>query len=176
MIILDSREPLDLQANMLCTIGPEYVTVAAIPTGDILMFDTDGCSVAIERKAVGDLINSLTSGRLDAQLGRLSQMTYPILLVEGRFRADARGKVLIGSSRTTDMGYAALQAKLWSVQRRLGVAILYTQSHDDTVAVVRMLHNRCLRKECINTTSRTAPTGDVPDISLAPKRRNTRKT
>lgn len=172
MIILDSREPMDLQANLICTLGQPNVTVRAIPTGDVLMFDHDGCSVAIERKTIGDLINSFTSGRLDAQLGRLSALSYPILLVEGRFRADKRGKVLIGSSKTTDMGYAALQAKLWSIQRRLGIAVLYTQSHDDTVAVVKMLHTRCQRKECIKET-KNVPVSPLstPDITIATRQR-----
>ncbi len=149
-VIIDSREPQTVQAAVLTALSPLACTrlVTALETGDFVIRDDHGCTLAIERKRVSDLLSSFRTGRLDKQLTRLRRdYTYPILLVEGEIKMNDEGKIKI-KSRTTAWSHASVQMYLWSTQRS-GIHVLSTHGIAETADVVRILARRADEDGCV---------------------------
>lgn len=146
-VIVDSREPAVIQSAVLAALKgtPASTLITALETADFVIRDgcPAPCLAAIERKKVSDLLESFRSGRLDKQLTRLrTQYTYPILLVEGGLRMNEDGKLICGRNRLTNWSHASIQMFLWSLQRREGVAVLFTHDIAGTADLVRILARR----------------------------------
>ena len=94
-IFVDNREPVDITQGF-----KEPVTKVHLTSGDFMFTGVNGEVVGIERKGVGDLVNSFKTGRLQTQLvGLVGTYTEAILLLEGWRGIDRRG--FIRSNRRT---------------------------------------------------------------------------
>jgi ERCC4-type nuclease len=151
-VIIDSREPLTVQAAALSALASLPLTplVTCLETGDFVI--RDGCTnfhgpclVAIERKRVSDFLGSFRSGRLEKQLTRLKhQYTYPILLIEGELKTDRATGMVTTRGRKTKWSHASVQMYLWSLQRREGINVLYTHDIPETADLVRAIARRAV--------------------------------
>jgi ERCC4-type nuclease len=149
MLTLDTREPMDIVAAVHLAIPEMYITDKALKTGDVVMTDKCGCTVAIERKATPDLLGSIASGRLKAQAERLKRdFDYPILVIQGQFMLGAEGHT-IANNRDTGFNYHAVQMLLWSLQTQ-GIFVMYAAGREEYAAIIRALHNRCMNsRKCV---------------------------
>jgi len=98
-----------------------------LPIGDYLAFWYTTLKILFERKTWDDLAQSLTSGHLDEQLGRMQKVHEEtqctlIIIVEGR-RRESHGHVKS----------SALQTKLDHIMLANRASIIYTDSIEDTV-------------------------------------------
>jgi len=90
LITIDDREPISV-AQKIQELGEEC-QVKRMEVGDYVWACPSGI-VRVERKAVTDLLGSMTSGRLNDQLRKLvAESSIPILLIEGKI-GEWRGKV-----------------------------------------------------------------------------------
>ena len=149
MLTLDTREPLDISMAIHLALPPDQIEERALKTGDVVMTDKCGCTVAIERKATPDLLGSIASGRLKQQADRLKrEFDYPVLVIQGQIILGAEGKAVV-NNRATEFNYHAVQMYLWSLQTQ-GIFILYVAGRDEFAATVRALHNRCMNtRKCV---------------------------
>ena len=134
---VDSREPITITG--LHFTAP--TNVAMLETGDFLGICGDGTIILVERKAVGDLLNSIADGRLFDQCRRLRAATqWCYLVIVGSLQPALNGKTL-ADGRQYDWDWARVQGALLTVQE-LGVLILYCASDLDYVATLDRLAER----------------------------------
>jgi ERCC4-type nuclease len=110
----------------------------------------------IQRKEFGDLIASLGDGRLAkeiAQLGGSPTVKYAFLLVEGRPHWGLDGQIVSSWSNVTRAQYRSL---LRSVQLR-GVFVEFSDSMEDTVALVESIAAWCAKKAHTSLDARKKP-------------------
>jgi ERCC4-type nuclease len=127
LVLMDQREPKDLQAKMLSTFG-DRLQICFLNHADFILTDRCGCCLGIERKTVNDFLGSLKSGRLENQMQRVMGDLHPCLLLEGTVRtvASAAGthrQIVSGGSG--NWSYGSLQMKVWSLQER-GTRVIWT--------------------------------------------------
>ena len=105
--------------------------------------------IGIQRKAFpADFLSSLTDGRLQTSLQKLTQCTMGILILEGKPAWSYTGALLgysYGQGRTYTRNH--LRALLFSVQSELGIATQWTDSIGDTIELVRDLENWAQKDE-----------------------------
>jgi ERCC4-type nuclease len=149
MLTLDTREPFDIVAAVHLVVPSTHIEERALKTGDVAITDRCGCTVGIERKAVNDLLSSISSGRLSKQAARLKQeFDYPVLVIQGQMLIGANGYA-ITDNRVSGFNYHAVQMLLWSLQTQ-GIFVLYAAGRDEFAAIVRALHNRCMNsRKCV---------------------------
>jgi ERCC4-type nuclease len=140
LLLMDSREPGDLKAKMLKVFG-DRLQVCFLDHADYILTDKDGQCLGIERKRLGDFLQSMKIGRLEDQMGRIFGDLLPCLLLEGTARtvpsATGGHRVLItGGSGNWSLG--SLQMKLWSLQER-GTRIIWTAGQEETVDTLKCL-------------------------------------
>lgn len=128
---------------------------------DILIHSPHGL-VGIQRKEFGDLLASITDGRLFQQLSQLKQLPYRLLVIEGRPQWTNDGK-LLARSEFTKAGYQGL---MWSIQST-GCWTSHTETLPETIEL-------CLRFEkwirnhsqtVSSLSSRSKPRGEWGVIS-----------
>ncbi|MGE0371910.1 MAG: ERCC4 domain-containing protein [Gammaproteobacteria bacterium] len=109
MIVIDSSEPQKYKTRLTALAAARGVPTATerLETGDYRWLRDDGTDVLLERKAVPDLLSSLTDDRWGRQVSRLVDAGLPILLIEGTLQYRPDGSV-------THDGY---QARDWTVGR-----------------------------------------------------------
>jgi DNA excision repair protein ERCC-4 len=94
VVLVDTREkdPLDLSGYRV------RVKRAGLPTGDYSVKGHHRAGVIIERKSIADLYCCMASQRTRffAQLDRMAEFDYAVLMVEGAFE-----RVLMGSGYTS---------------------------------------------------------------------------
>ena len=96
LLLLDNRGHLGLRKS-LADIGTETTLVA----GDIAFPFGDNKTCAVEAKEIGDLLSSISSGRLYEQCRNLSsQTTLPCLLLLGIFAPTKEGYVRMENFHT----------------------------------------------------------------------------
>jgi ERCC4-type nuclease len=147
LIWMDSREPQSIKLRVSAALAGDAQAVR-LSDGDYLIFDNDGCTVAVERKTATDLLGSLADGRLARQLTRLKDGYIPVLLIEGILLMDPDGKVRTATFKT-GWSHASVQGYLWSLLEQ-GVRVMFTAGMVETVDALRILHNRGLTK-CLRT-------------------------
>ena len=134
-IFVDNREPVDITQGF-----KEPVTKVHLTSGDFMFTGVNGEVVGIERKGVGDLVNSFKTGRLQTQLvGLVGTYTEAILLLEGWRGIDRRGFIR-SNRRTYHLPWTMLENFLMSAQRG-GVLIHHSPSKKETPKLVVSLRN-----------------------------------
>lgn len=133
---VDSREPISVS-------GLQFgapTTVTMLDTGDFLGVCADGAVILVERKEVGDLLNSVADGRLFDQCRRLRAATpWAYLVVTGSLQPAMNGKTL-ANGRQFDWEWSSIQGSLLTVQE-MGVCVVYCAEHE-YVATLTRLANR----------------------------------
>lgn len=144
-LLLDSREPAWVQ-NLKFDNAIKAVT--ALEYGDAMVTTDTGDLVLIERKAPGDLLNSIKDNRLFSQVAGMRQQTsWVYVVVTGILTATLSGKVA-AEERVTGWEWNSVQGALLTVQD-LGGKIIYCQSDKDYECTVIRLCNRERRKEYV---------------------------
>lgn len=150
-LTIDSREYKPLIALVQFAIPNS--TVSALHSGDYVFHDVSGKEVAVERKAIGDFLNSISghmaSGnqRLTDQLDRMvvdHDSLY--LLLEGFWGMSPEGFITLGK-KVTGWKPAAMQMALVSLQTKYPIKVLWSPSHEGTVATLKALYDRSKTKE-----------------------------
>src|SRR3990167_4424401 len=111
----------------------------------------DTCTIAIERKRIGDLASSIRSKRLSGfQIDGLMEFDYPMIVVEGIYRPQKGTGVLEvmrnGGFKThrvgsTPMMYSEVSGFLWNIQFMCGIRVFRTMSPDETAACCVSLYH-----------------------------------
>ena len=138
-LYIDTREPASLVQVINEMI--QDTRIITLQQADFALFDQDGCSLGIERKTWTDLVSSFGSGRLEAQLGRISAGYTPLLLIEGSL-SRTKGGWLRTEQHTTGWRLAAVTMALLALQDEHGLRFLYTPDHYATADCLRLLHQR----------------------------------
>lgn len=154
-LLLDDRVGSKELAPLFTPFGLE-LEVKRLPFGDIA-FEGNGpngkCAVVIERKRIGDLIQSITSKRLSGHQmpGMADMYDYCYLIVEGIWRPGPEGSIQIGQgsmgatqhyggawSKTYGRGmqYAAVDNYLATLELHAGVIYRRTMTDVETVITV----------------------------------------
>lgn len=151
MIIADSREPKEL-LEMVGTLTP--ITVQMLEVGDYLWYDVDGCCIIVERKEIGDFLNSVVDGRLEDQATRLKAAAdIPVMLREGmpfsinnkihyvKQMKQWRDGVRMAPERATDFNTASLLGQQWALAYSAGLVMLTTSSMQETAMMLSIAYN-----------------------------------
>jgi ERCC4-type nuclease len=139
MILQDDREHYKWKAR-LAEILPS-VQVERLPVADYVIFDADGHTTGIERKAIRDLVSSISQNKLKRQVQALAQFDRGILLIEGQWGVDKEGALWVHNHR---VGWApqSIQAILLAIQEQTGAKVIHTTNYDETALFLRMLEHR----------------------------------
>lgn len=136
--MVDTREPAWVQG---LRFGGAPTIPAALDAGDVMVTCDDGAILAIERKQVSDLLNSIADERLFDQLRRLRQTSqWAYLVITGELTADVAGKA-VADGRATGWNYASVTGALLTAQE-MGVMVVQVPSDDDFEVTVVRLANR----------------------------------
>jgi ERCC4-type nuclease len=139
-LILDSREKMPALEKNFSALGYQ-VSVEALPCGDIMVPEA---GILAERKTVTDLLGSIASKRLMAQLDSilLQDVEHKILIIEGVMARDwAKGqmKTYMGKWwRPSKFHPASINNLLWSYAKK-NVRFVYTTSIFDTCNTIGAL-------------------------------------
>ncbi len=126
-IYVDVREKNSDLPKLLVKNGI-YVTWEQLPVADYVISDR----VAIERKTVKDLINSLKDGRLFDQAKRLKEaFEKPFFLIEGDWRALKFSKAGLG-----------VPSAIASLEYDFQIGVLYAPTVEDAARVIAFLTKR----------------------------------
>jgi ERCC4-type nuclease len=131
------------------------VEITTLEAGDVAWLgrgpDESLVPCAIEIKRVGDLLQSITSGRLvGEQLPKLIHNYQRVwLLVEGRYRAGADGLVETRQgpqwapliSGRGPMTYRAVESFLTTLEVRTGIHLRHTFDREETAVVIAALYS-----------------------------------
>ena len=115
------------------------------PHGDVM--------IAVERKRITDLLQSLTSGRLSGhQLpGLVEEFAFRWLLVEGRYRETEDGWIEIprkhGKTDTVRLRFSALENYLITLTMKGGMLVHRAWDVEESCAWIEALYNWWTKKE-----------------------------
>lgn len=134
MIIVDSREPASIVKSLKADL-PDF-QFDTLVYGDYLLIGSDEKYV-IERKAVLDLFNSISDGRLWDQLKGMEkyQGFHKILLIEGNIAQAMHINTKITFPRW--VGVKTTVVKTWS-----DVSIIQTSSQSETILFLKSLDKK----------------------------------
>lgn len=151
-VVIDAREPAHVRRLTFGGLPVEAST--QLDAGDIWALTDDAAIVAIERKTVSDLANTLRDDRLFGQISRLRALTpWAYLLVSGVMTPLANGGTAI-DGRSSAWDYNALQGALLTVQE-LGVHVVTIAGDHEIEAAVLRLANRTRGDVRIDPVRRT---------------------
>lgn len=139
MLVIDSREYGPLKRRALDFIPDSQVEF--LHAGDYLIFDQDGHSIGIERKEIRDLLNSIAADKMKRQLDNLRQYDRGILLIEGNWIVDRKGKMIV-HQKMTAWQPQSIQAVVLALQEQTEAKVLHTANFEETLLTLRMLNNR----------------------------------
>lgn len=129
VLLVDVHEP----GKIVQRLGARAVIVP-LDVGDYQFWSHEGWQVTVERKEIGNLLSSLSSGQLVDQLTRLVKAAdIPILLTEGRIGVDEDNKVLVDGHWSSRWNFDSVANFLLSWQMR-GVYLIQTHGWRDTAA------------------------------------------
>jgi ERCC4-type nuclease len=170
VITIDGRQG----SSELAPLFPHDIptTISHLDYGDFYFMghgpDCSYVSVGVERKAIKDLLNSMTTGRLSGhQLpGLTQQYEYVYLLVEGLWRFNPISGVLetmVGPSwQDACLGGRRFMAKeivgfLNTLAIKAGIQVVYTHSQRETVQTIVALYHWWNSKNWDQHDSHLAP-------------------
>lgn len=135
-VLIDDREPESMQAALRREaerVGG-LVAPTRLPFGDFGIWH-DELSLGVERKEVKDLLNSLSSGRLQHQIeGLVEAYRIPGLVVEGDVKASRLGFLSVDGVRTR-WTEKSVRGYLLALQLR-GVRVWATESKEGTARLI----------------------------------------
>jgi len=146
-LLVDSREPKAIQTAL-----KDIATVLEMPEGDYGTFVGKDYYL-IERKTVGDFLNSQKSGQLSTQLRATRRRTpYAFFLLEGWFaptkEAQREGKAgLKYSGGRSKFSYYGILNYLVEIQLYLGIMVIQTSSTYATIQWLRSFYDWCKKSE-----------------------------
>ncbi len=182
-IIIAPTEPTELKEIGVVGLLPERYGVDAIwhldgMTGKELMeyeeklrsrgLDKVPLMAGVQRKALGDLVNSLMEGgRLQKELAQMKQLEHKCLIVEGGTWTVDR----VMMDRYHDFTKDQLEAMLWTCAREFDCPFVYTTSLHDTIATVRNFMRWSMKADHSSLKSRPkgpiAPWGSARNRDMA---------
>src|ERR1035437_1014644 len=117
-------------------------------------------NIGVELKVLGDLVNSLRTGRLAGhQLpGLLKTYDFSWLLVEGEWRVDPRGYVITGRTKKSHshMMASELDKQLLTLELCGGLHVTHTHTRADTVRFLGNLYHWWTDRALTDHTSHLA--------------------
>ena len=178
MILVDKRAgsgPL-LQPLLDAGVKAQHCT---LPFGDFAWTSKEGHSIGVEYKTLNDLISSIRSGRLTGhQLpGMRAMYDYSILLIEGLWRHDEKGRVTSykGPQRGWQpapgrMSAAELDKRLFTLSFCAGVSVWTAADRRSTVRLLTSLYRFWTDGCLVDHTSHLAPHQPTSVVPLSPFR------
>lgn len=128
--IISSTEPEFIVKGL----GGNTSTVPERYGADVIWIEPKiGGMVGVQRKEFNDLLSSLADGRLAKELAQLQQCKLAILIIEGKMRWSADGRVLI--HRYFKVLRSQFRSQIRSIQMR-GIVVEFSDSMEDTVNLV----------------------------------------
>ena len=113
--------------------------------------------IGVQRKQFpGDLLGSLTDGRLYDQLPRLSELDRAILVLEGHGRWTEDGE-LIGDSQYHTFNIQQLHGLLFTIMFEFAIPSIWVGSMDDTANVLTNLEAWAKKDKHTSLKSRPGP-------------------
>lgn len=145
-IIVDSNEAMQTP-TVVTDLQKEFVGIPVIVSklnyGDMLIITDEGKTIAIERKAPGDLLGSIGDGRVFAQAERmLTNTPYSFILIHGAINYNFDDYVMIHNKVTQWRG-KAVRAALMAVQLS-GCVVIQTE-HVGLGNSVREIFELCIK-------------------------------
>ena len=146
-LFVDLHHEPDEVVNRLKGLG---CIISQLDLGDYAFCGASGVTV-VERKEIGNLVSSLTSGELEEQLARyIGEYDKVVVLVEGMYGVGAEGQLesyrTYGTHLTTyhdwpDRKYRSIIAMLDALFD-YGIETVYTKGHEETAEAVVALYDR----------------------------------
>ncbi len=151
-MIVASTEPAKIKA-LASDIHNKYEA----KFGADIVFRKRGMWVGVQRKELGDLVNSVSDGRLGENLAKMKSLDVAVLLIEGvpKFSLDG---ALLGPAGAYGKGFSedAFHGVLWTVQSQ-GIWVVHTKSVDDTVAWLGRFERWCGKERHTSLMRRPGP-------------------
>lgn len=136
-VIVDRREPDSIRA----ADWGVPTSVVELDCGDLWASTADGAMLVVERKAPGDLLNSIKDGRLLQQAAAIRQRSqWAYVVITGALAHTHDGRV-IADNRTTQWHWDSVQGALLSVQE-MGVAVVTCRGDAEYMAAVKRIADR----------------------------------
>lgn len=144
-VLIDQREPAWVQA---LTFGGAAKAITMLDHGDVLATTDDGALLAIERKTLSDLLNSIRDDRLWTQLAGIRAVSrWAYLMITGELLYSQNGKVITAHGES-GWSWAAIQGALLQAQE-MGVFVVMAAGDEDYEAAVMRLSARSHRQEML---------------------------
>jgi len=152
MVTVSPTEPPRLKA-----IASSITTVYESKFGADVVFRSRGLWVGIQRKELGDLVNSVSDGRLGENLAKMKLRDIAVLLIEGTPKFSLEGE-LLGAAGRYGRGFteASYQGVLWTVQSQ-GIWVAHTKTLDDTIKYIETLERWCSKERHTSLMKRPGP-------------------
>lgn len=131
-LLVSSTEPPALKTLGRSSMLPEQF-------GADFLLPLQGRMIGVQRKTVGDLIASVTDGRLAKEVAQLTRCDLSVLIVEGRPKWSTEGELLGQHDKAHRWTRNAHRSLLWSMRDR-GIWVEHSDDPADTVAAVTNLH------------------------------------
>lgn len=134
-LMIDSREPQHIQS---LTFGGADIAVMPLDAGDLWVACTDDNLLVVERKTVGDFLNTLRDDRLFSQMAKIREVSpWAYLVICGDLREGPAGKCWV-DGRESGWNWSSVSGALLTVQE-LGVHVLsIAGDHEYDQAVIRL--------------------------------------
>jgi len=129
-ILVSPAEPKKLRRVGTVSFAPEEFGA------DFLIVGEAG-TVGVQRKAFpGDFMASVSDGRLHTVVLRITDLTFPMIVLEGRPQWTTDGELVATYGR--EFKRSTLWAMEWSLASR-GIAVLWTETIDETFEFIGRL-------------------------------------
>lgn len=151
-ILISSQEPRRLKELLEAVDSPVVEDYGA----DLLLPSPKGL-IGIQRKEASDFISSVEDGRLNRELGLLSQsVQFPILVQEGNFYFDREGLLWLNGrkQRYTKTQIRNLERSLWYIQ---GVRVEKSESMGETAALALEIESYFSKNSHVSLFRRPSP-------------------
>jgi ERCC4-type nuclease len=161
MLLIANNEPSNIiiRVKEIAVSKQEEANVTTVPVGDYVWEEMGIC---IERKEIGDLLNSIRSGHLETQLLDMEQFDNPRLFIHGQFES-VYGKVHSrGWSPTHTVG------ALCSINERYpGIKVYQFSTLTDTLNAIFVIKEKIEKGDKAEGVLRHSKTMNVTDPNFA---------
>lgn len=157
---IDNREPSNIQSTTSLALNNKNFEhkIKQLAQADFYYPEKD---VAIERKTIGDLISSISDGRLSKQADRMNaQHKHNYLIIEGNN---------LFQYEHSNISSKSITGQLISLAVKRNMKIVRTETVDDTAYTVARIFERYKDEEHLQTTEylKTHDTGEINNTQTA---------